>query len=495
MKRIAVIGGGVCGLSAAYALEQQKRKGAELNYVLYEAGERFGGVICTERVDDFVVEGGPDSFLTEKPWATDLCRELGLGDQLIGSNDAERRTYILLNGRLVPLPDGLMFMVPTDFPATFLSPLFSWRTKLQFLREWFYRPTPDVPESTAAEFVERHYGREMVERVADPLLSGVYGGSADELSATSVLARFAEIEAKQGSLGRAMVAARKLQSLSTEQSSAGQPRAAVPTRSATTRSLFTSLKNGMQEITDALAAQIPGSAQRLETQVDAVNPEFGKWLVGSSGRTEEFDGVIVATPAYAAADLMRNQLPQISAELEQIRYTSSVTVALAYGAKTRASLPLGFGFLVPRKEGKRILACTFVHNKFSARTPEGRALIRCFLGGSRDEGILQASDAEITSIVRRELQETLGVADDPDFVRIFRWPHAMAQYTVGHKSRIQNIRKIISSAPGLALAGNAYGGIGIPDCVRSGSEAATKVLADLAINTRWSTERQHNHTE
>jgi oxygen-dependent protoporphyrinogen oxidase len=170
-------------------------------------------------------------------------------------------------------------------------------------------------------------------------------------------------------------------------------------------------------------------------------------------------------------------------------------VALAYGAKTRASLPLGFGFLVPRREGKRILACTFVHNKFSGRASEGRALIRCFLGGSRDEGILQASDAEITSIVRRELQETLGVADDPDFVRIFRWPHAMAQYTVGHKSRIQNIRKIISSAPGLALAGNAYGGIGIPDCVRSGSEAATKVLADLAINTRWSAERQHNHTE
>jgi oxygen-dependent protoporphyrinogen oxidase len=141
------------------------------------------------------------------------------------------------------------------------------------------------------------------------------------------------------------------------------------------------------------------------------------------------------------------------------------------------------------------LACTFVHNKFSGRAPEGRALIRCFLGGSRDEGILQASDAEITSIVRRELQETLGVADDPDFVRIFRWPHAMAQYAVGHKSRIQNIRKIISSAPGLALAGNAYGGIGIPDCVRSGSEAATKVLADLAINTRWSAERQHNHME
>ncbi len=476
MKRIAIIGGGVSGLSAAYALEKQKKKGAELNYVLFEAGSRLGGVVVTERVGDLMIEAGPDSFLTEKPWATDICRELGLGDQLISSNDGERRTYILLNGRLVPLPDGLMFMVPTDFPAAFFSSLFSLPTKLRFLREWFYRPTPDVPESTAAEFVERHYGREMVERVADPLLSGVYGGSADELSATSVLARFAEIEAKQGSLGRAMVAARKLRNLSTEQGSAGQPRAAVPTRS-----LFTSLKNGMQAITDALAAQIPELDRRIGTKVETVNPEFGKWLVASSGRTEEFDGVIIATPAYAAAQLLHSQIPQISAELEQIRYSSSITVALVYGGDSRASLPPGFGFLVPRTEGRRILACTFVHNKFQNRAPEDRALIRCFLGGSRDEEILRSSDEEIILIVRRELQEILGIAAEPDFVKIFKWPHAMAQYTVGHKTRIERIRQIVSSAPGLALAGNAYGGVGVPDCIRSGSEAATKVLTDLSI--------------
>jgi oxygen-dependent protoporphyrinogen oxidase len=482
MKRIAIIGGGVSGLSAAYVLEKQKKKGAELNYILFEAGSRLGGVIATERVDDFVIEAGPDSFLTEKPWAADLCRELGLGDQLIASNDAERRTYILLNGRLVPLPDGLMFMVPTDFPAAFLSSLFSWPTKLRFLREWFYRPTPDLPESTAAEFVERHYGREMVERVADPLLSGVYGGSADELSAWSVLARFTEIEVKQGSLGRAMVAARKLQNLPAEQSSAGPPRATVPMRSGATRSLFTSLQSGMQAIIDALVAQIPESEPRLNTHVQAVNSEFGKWLVASGGRTEEFDSVIIAVPAYVAAELLRSQIPQISSELEQIKYSSSITVALAFDDNTRASLPSGFGFLVPRKEGKRILACTLVHNKFSNRAPEDRALIRCFLGGSRDEEVLQLSDADITSIVRSELQEILGITAEPDFAKIFRWPHAMAQYIVGHKSRVERIRTIISSTPGLALAGNAYGGIGVPDCVRSGSEAAAKVLADLGIS-------------
>jgi oxygen-dependent protoporphyrinogen oxidase len=482
MKRIAIIGGGVSGLSAAYALEKQRKKGAEINYVLFEAGPRLGGVIATERVGDFLIEAGPDSFLTEKPWASDLCRELGLGDQLIASNGAERRTYILLNGRLVPIPDGLMFMVPTDFMAAFFSSLFSWPTKLRFLREWFYRPSPDLPESTAAEFVERHYGREMVERVADPLLSGVYGGRADELSASSVLARFVEIEARQGSLGRAMVAARKLQSLSAEQSSAGQPRAAVPTRSGQAKSLFTSLKGGLQALTDALAAQISESEQRLNTQVQAVNPEFGKWLLASSGRTEEFDGVIIAAPAYVAAELLRSQILQISAQLEEIRYSSSITVALAYDARTRASLPPGFGFLVPRIEGKRILACTFVHNKFANRASDDHTLIRCFLGGSRDEEILQLPDVEITSIVRRELGEILGITAEPDFAKIFKWPHAMAQYTVGHKTRIDHIRKIVSSAPGLALAGNAYGGIGIPDCIRSGSEASTKLLADLGVS-------------
>ena len=476
MKRIAIIGGGVSGLSAAYALQKQQRKGAEINYVLFETGTRFGGLICSERFGDFVVEAGPDSFLTEKPWAADLCRELGLGDQLITSNDSVRRTYILLNGRLVPLPDGLMFMVPTDLPATFLSPLFSWRTKLRLLREWFYRPMPELPESTAAEFVERHYGREMVERVADPLLAGVYGGGADQLSATSVLARFAEIEAKQGSLGRAMVAARKLQGPPARQKSAGPPRAAVPTRS-----LFTSLTNGMQTMTDALLSQIPESARRLKTPVEALKPESGKWLVVSSGRTEEFDGVIVATPAYVAAAFLRSDVPQISSELEPMTYSSSVTVALAYDEKVRASLPTGSGFLVPRTEGRRILACTFVHNKFPDRAPGDRALLRCFLGGTRDQEILQMTEGEITSIVRRELREVLDITAEPNFVKLYKWPKAMAQYTIGHKTRVERIRRIITSTPGLALAGNAYSGIGIPDCIRSGSEAATKVMADLVI--------------
>ncbi len=451
MKRIAIIGGGISGLSAAFELEKQKSRGAQIDYVLFEASSRFGSVIRTEQIGDCIVEAGPDSFLTEKPWAADLCRELGLADQLIGSNDTARTTYILVKGRLLPLPDGMMFMVPTKLMSAFLSPV------------------------SVAEFVERHYGREMVERVADPLLAGVYGGGADELSVSAVLPRFVDMEAKNGSLGRAMVASRR--KLKAERGSAGQPRAAVPT-------LFTSLKEGMQQMIDALLARIPANNCRLGTRVEAVNPESGKWLVVSEGRTEEFDSVIIALPAYLAAKILTGaELAgvELAADLAEIRYSSSVTVALGYDETVRASLPAGFGFLVPRSENKRVLAATFVHNKFPHRAPKNAALIRCFLGGSRDQDILNKSEAEIEALVRRELEHVLGIKAQPRFVRIYKWDHAMAQYGMGHSARIARIRERVSQMPGLALAGNAYDGIGVPDCVRSGSEAAAKIFKDLQI--------------
>jgi|SRR5579864_706217 len=465
MKRIAIIGGGISGLSAAFALEKERVRGTEIEYVIFESGTRFGGVIQTERLDGCLLEAGPDSFLTEKPWAADLCRELGLGDQLIGSNDAQRKTGMLVNGRLVPIPDGLMFMVPTRLAPTFFSPLFSWHTKLRIVREWFFRPQPNDADSSAAAFVERHYGREMVERIADPLLSGVYGGSADELSVQSVLPRFIAMEASYGSLGKAMVAARK------HHLSRGA-------------ALFTSLKNGMQQMVDAQVARIPAIAHRLNAKVDAVKPESGKWLVISNGRTEEFDAAILSAPAFAAAACLQTANKELARELGAISYSSSVTVSLGFDQKVRAALPAGFGFLLPRTEKRRTLAVTFVHNKFRHRAPEDRALIRCFLGGTRDAAILANSDDEIQSIVRGELQSILGIEAEPLFIRIHRWSDSMAQYSVGHSSRIARAKEILSQTPGLALAGNAYGGIGVPDCVRSGSEAASKVLKELAVAPR-----------
>jgi len=461
MKRIAIIGGGISGLSAAFRLEHRRRQGAQFEYVLLESGPSFGGVVRTERVDDCLIEAGPDSFLTEKVWAADLCRELGLGDQLIGSNDADRKTYILVYGRLVPLPDGLMFMVPTNVWATVSSPLFSWTTKLQMVREWLHKPSASADDISVAEFVTRHYGREMVDRVADPLLAGVYGGSADELSLRSVLPRFAEMEAKYGSLGKAMTESK------TRQGGSAKP-------------LFTSLKNGMQQMTDALVSRIPESARRVNAPVEAVKPESGKWLLLSTGRTEEFDAVIVAIPAYEAGTLLAGVNSKIAEDLTSIPYSSSVTVTLGYGENVRAALPPGFGFLAPRTENVHLIAATFAHNKFPNRAPHDKALIRCFLGGTRDTSILNASEGEIEDIVRRDLGRILGIRIQPTFCRVYKWKQAMAQYTVGHGARVERIRAQLADMRGLALAGNAYGGIGVPDCIRSGSEAATKVLADLA---------------
>ena len=462
-KRIAVVGGGTAGLSAAYSLQKRKAAGTPVDFVVYEAGQ-LGGVIRTQRIDDCVVEAGPDSFLTEKPWAADLCRELGLGDQLISSNDAERKTYMLVKGRLVPIPDGLMFMVPTKLLPTFLSPMFSVGTKAKIVREWLSPPKPKTTEMTVAEFVERHYGREMVDRVADPLLGGVYGGSADQLSVDAVLPRFVQMETKYGSLGRAMVAARN------NSSSAGP------------RPLFTSLKCGMQQMTDALISRISKEVFRSGVRVEAVKPESGKWLVINNGRTEEFDAVVIATPAHAAAVLMSAQ-QKLTAELNAIPYTSSMTVVLGYDQQVRSSLPAGFGFLVPRTENRKILAATFVHNKFPYRAPENRAIIRCFIGGSVAEEMFEHGETDIASVVEGELKSILGLNSPPLFTRVYKWRKAMAQYTVGHSARVSRIKSLIAQMPGLALAGNAYSGIGVPDCVRTGSEAAASVLAGFGVES------------
>ena len=237
----------------------------------------------------------------------------------------------------------------------------------------------------------------------------------------------------------------------------------------------------MQQMVDALLVRIPENTRRSNVRVESVQPENGKWLVASAGRTDEFDAAIIATPAYAAAELLNSNIA-LADELNTIRYSSSVTVVLGYDEHVRAALLPGFGFLVPRTEGRRILAATFVHNKFPDRAPPDHALIRCFLGGARDELALTTSDDEILSVVRTELQQTLGISAAPLFARVNRWPRSMAQYGIGHAARVSRIREHLATMPGLALAGNAYSGIGVPDCIRSGSEAAEKVLIDLSSN-------------
>ncbi len=464
MKRIAIIGGGISGLSAAFTLEQRRNSGAPLEYTLYESSPSLGGVLRTEHIDGCVIEAGPDSFLSEKPWASDLCRQVGLGEQLIGSNDADRKTYILVKGRLVPIPDGLMFMVPTKILPVLISPLFSQATKLRMSYEWFHPPHKADADESVASLVNRHYGPEMVDYLADPLLAGVYGGEASQLSVRAVLPRFAEMETKYGSLGRAMLAARK-------KMAQGSNTAARP--------LFTSLQGGMQSLVETVLKRLPPSSLRPDRPAQALEAQDGGWLVSAGYGSDLFDAVIVATPASAAASLLYSTQPRLASELAAIAYSSSVTVALGFDQKVRASLPPGFGFLVPRSENKRLLAATFVHNKFPYRAPAERALIRCFLGGSRDGRVLELPEEEILRIVKEELRQILGLSAEPLFARVYKWRASMAQYTVGHLDRLERIERLRQQLPGLALAGNGYRGIGVPDCVRSGQEAAEQVLAGL----------------
>lgn len=457
MTRAAIIGGGISGLAAAFALEEQRRN-KKAEYVLYESSPRLGGVLRTERLHDCVVEAGPDSFLSEKRWASDLCRALGLGDQLIGSNDDDRKTYMLVGGRLIPMPDGLMFMVPTKVLATGFSPLFSWRTKLRMAQEYLQSPRVPEADESVSSLVERHYGAETVDRLADPLLSGIYGGEAATLSVRAVLPRFAEMERTHGSLGRAMLSARK-------KMLPGDNR----------RPLFTSLKNGMQQIAETLIPRLHSASLRTNTAVQAIELASGRWNVLAGTRPDYFDAVILAVPAHVAAQILSKCSPALSAEIAGIHYTSSITVALGYDREVRRSLPPGFGFLVPRSEGRRLLATTFMHNKFPYRAPDDRALLRCFFAGSNAEDIWQLSDDGIIAIVRNELQQILGLRPAPLFARVYKWKSAMAQYGVGHLERLDRIERLRQQMPGLLLAGNGYRGIGVPDCVRSGQEAAQQV--------------------
>ena len=462
MKRIAIIGGGISGLSAAFQLEKTRATGAELEYVLFEGSQRLGGCMSSDHVEGCLVEAGPDSFLTEKPWAASLCKELGLGEQLIGSNDTQRKTYIVVHGRLIAMPDGLMFMVPTKLAPTALSPLFSWGTKLRMAQELLHPPRPMQDDETVAQLVERHFGAEVVDRLADPLLSGVYGGDAGKLSARAVLPRFVEMEEKYGSLSRAMLAAHR--------------KMAAASKTQAPRPLFTSLRDGMQQMVDALVGRLQAESIRLRQHVRRVYAEDAGWRVTLEPAGEElFDAVIVATPANVAGVLLDGVDAGLARNLLGVTYSSSVTVTLGYYKQQLAALPPGFGFLVPRSEGRRMLACTFVHNKFPHRAPANKGILRCFLGGARDEEVLSLSDEEIVATVRRDLRELLKLDVLPIFARVYRWREAMAQYEPGHIARVAEIERRVAELPGLAIAGNAYHGIGVPDCIRSGTEAANKV--------------------
>ena len=448
-----IVGGGISGLSAAYYLNK-----SGIRPILIEKSPQLGGVIRTDVREGCILEAGPDSFLAAKPWAMDLIRELGLTDQVIGSNDHLRVTYILKNGKLVPLPDGLMMMVPTKFLPLAGTRLLGWNTKLRMGLEYFRQPRGPQPDRSVYDFLLDHYGEESVDYLAEPLLAGVYGGDPRQMSVNSVLGRFVEIETKYGSLTRGVLAA---------------PR---PNSSG---ALFQTLKPGLSALINALRP----SADVLLGTVEALERTNKGFRARVDGHWLETEHAILATHAGDAANLLRAMNAQLADSLAAIPYNSSITLSLGYRKDTFGHPLKGFGFLVPKRERKSMAACTWVGNKFNYRVADGMVVLRCFMGGDA----MKETDETLVEAACTELRSIMGLEARPVFHNIARWPNAMAQYVVGHEQRLQQIDALLATIPGLHLAGNAYRGIGIPDCIKSGKDAATSIVSEALVSHSSST--------
>ena len=458
---VAIIGGGISGLSTAYYLAK-----AGIPSTLLESRPRLGGVVQTEQVDGCVIEAGPDSFLSMKPAAMDLIRELGLADEVIGSNDHLRITYVWKGGRLVPLPDGLQLMVPTKLLPLLTTRLLSWRTKLRMGMELFHPPGRHPEDQSVADFVAAHYGPEAVDYLAEPLLSGIYGGSPSALSISSVLPRFVELEAKYGSLTKGVLAELKANKAQAKR---------LP--------LFRTLKSGLGQMVSALTARLDGHATILHRRAEAVERTSGGFRIRLDDGWLECPQLVLACEAHNSALLASRLDGRLADLLGGIPYSSSMTVALGFPDAAFPKPLAGFGFLVPKRERRRLVACTWVGTKFAHRAPSGTTLLRCFVGGphdgANDGASLADSDDAVIAAVLDDLHRIVGFRAAPAFSRVFRWPRSMAQYTVGHPARLAEIQARAAAIPGFQLAGNAYSGIGIPDCIRTGkraAEAISKVL-------------------
>lgn len=465
MKRIVIVGGGIAGLSAAYRLKQIA---PDVAITLIESDQRLGGKIITDRVDGFVIEGGPDTFLSYKPRGLGLCRELGLEDRLHGTNDQIRRTYVMRHGKLYDLPEGLTGLIPSRFGPMIKTGLISPFGKLRMGLDYFIPPKSLNGDESLAQFVERRLGRELYERMIEPLLSGIYAGDGEQLSLGATFPQLRQTELEHGSLVKGMLAAKR-KSAANGSKPGGKKWAA-----------FVTPRTGLAEIVEALEAQLTGLDVRLGTRVTRLDKDAAGYHVLLENNVQlSADVVILATPAYASAYLVVGLDPDMAQALRGIPYASTVTVSVAYPLSDMPRPLNGYGYIIPRAEGRSILACTWTSTKFPHRAPEGCGLIRAFIGRAGDDDVIGLPDEKLLHMVRDELRAVLGITAAPRLQRIFRWPQAMPQYTLGHLDRLAVIDRRLAQHPGLFVAGNAYRGIGLPDCIASGETAATAAVKYL----------------
>jgi len=460
MSKTVIVGGGIAGLATAFYLQEC----GPVEFTLIECSPRWGGKITSASQDGFLIEGGPDSFITQKTAALDLCTRLGLGADLIGSNAGKSATtYVWSHGRLHPMPEGMMLMAPTMVLPFLRSRLISWPGKLRMGMEAFIpRHSSDQDESLAG-FVRRRLGTEALNKIAGPLMGGIHAADPEKLSLKSTFPMFQEMEQRHGSLLRGMMKRPK--------------RRAVPGSKPT--SMFMSLRGGLQRLSDALVARLPQPSLRAGCCVLTVSPHDDRYrLALSDGSSVMADNIVFATPSYVTADLVQQIDPALASRLRAIRYVSTATVSLGFRRSDIAHPMQGAGFIVPKSEGRRITACSWSSAKFKHRAPDDCVLLRVFIGGALAEDLAEQDETSLVALALEELKTIMGIAATPVLAKAYRWHKANPQYDLGHLLRVAEIERTLANSPGLYLAGAAYRGAGIPDCIQSGMKAARSIVTE-----------------
>lgn len=462
-KKIVVIGGGITGLSAAYRLiELQEENSLDLEVLLVEKSHRLGGAISTVNKDGYLLELGPDMFFTKRPWALNLSKRLGLEAELIETNESKRGTSVLWQKKLLPVPKGFLMLAPSKIIPFLKTPLFSWSGKLRMLLDLFISRKESSDESLAS-FVRRRFGEEALERVAQPMIGGIYTADPEKLSLNATMPQFVQMEEKYGSVIRGML----------------QSRNDTPGDSGARYSQFLSYKNGMSTLIEAIENKLPKRTLSLNEAVKRISHDRDSWKIQTEEREIDASGIIITTPAYHVGSLLKDIDNKLYEDLVSIEYASSVVVILAYQKDRIANSLDGFGFVVPDIENSKLIACSYSSIKFEGRAPKGHVILRAFVGGALNPDICGLGDEIIIETVVKELADILGIRSEPEFTMIQRYPDAMPQYHLGHIEKVGKIKEQVSRLKGLKIAGNAYDGVGISDSVHSGEQAAAAIVEDL----------------
>lgn len=471
---LIVVGAGITGLSAAYTA---LKRFPDSKILVLEADSRLGGKILTDRVNmeggTFIVEGGPDTFLATKPWGEALCVELGLKDRLHGTNPNQKNTYVLKKNRLLPLPDGLAMMIPTNIPSILQSGLVSWFSKARMGFDLIMPPAGKKAgeDESLGSFISRRLGREAYENLIEPLMSGIYAGDGDKLSLLSTFPYLRDLENKYGSLARGALAMRPKTSSGVKKTPGS-------------RSAFLTPQSGLSEIIEALVGELNKVELRLKSPVDQVERSGAGFRLSVNGQTIETERLILACPAWASARMMAQQpdgLGLLAELVGQIPYTATATVSIAYRESDLPRVLDGYGYVNPRAAGRKALAATWTSTKFPHRAPSGTVLIRIFIGRAGQESEIEWSREGLLKVALDEAREVMGITAQPLFDRVFIWESAMPQYNLGHQQILEGCENYQAALPGFSLAGAGYRGIGIPDCIHSAQMAVEKVFTEKPL--------------